>query len=279
MNGIWEMTKNLWGFTLLLVLVVSTGVRGCCAENNTAPKNDNSQEEGGEVVLNERQKGILSEEGLPTEYGELRGQQQDAIVAIEELLKHLEGKYGIGFTYAGYVPSAPLDGEHLVAYPTGGDKVLDLFEAYRVDGEITDDYITVVIRPIYNDIVEDFVSRFFDKRDFKVFTEIGHTEIKELPVDPANLSSKIRAGTWIYIDSANIDKSTFDEFVNRFSNWMEENQFYGSGDLIYFEENATKYLSPYNHMDSLDTEKCLQKIYYSHCYDRAMRFWEEEEDE
>ena len=44
----------------------------------------------GKVVLTERQKAILEKEGLPTDYYELEGQQQDAITRIELCLDYLQ---------------------------------------------------------------------------------------------------------------------------------------------------------------------------------------------
>ena len=67
------------------------------------------------VVLNERQKKILEQEGLPTVYEELDFAQKSAIESIELLLQQLEKKYGDHFAYIKYKPTGMSGPASLVA--------------------------------------------------------------------------------------------------------------------------------------------------------------------
>ena len=106
------------------------------------------------VELNKRQKSILEAEGLPTDYEKLTWTQKRAIVSIEEMLQYVDEKYNKTFLYAGYVPAGPMETEHLIAYPSDGDKQDESFTITRTENGYEDDYISVVI----NDDFFDYVS-------------------------------------------------------------------------------------------------------------------------
>jgi hypothetical protein len=245
---------------LCLATVLMIGVCGCEMGDNNNPKGGNSENAGGNDMLNERQMKILSEQGLSTDYKTLDEHQQEAIVAIEELLSYLETKYEIGFTYLGYNAKGPLEDEKLTAYPSDGDELIDIVTATRKHATIVDDYINVVILPVFNDVVSTYVRQFFAEKDFKVFSEISSSKIDELPVNAEDLKGNIGAGNWIFIDSSSVSETEFNKFVDQFPDWIKENKFYGTSQLIYFEKDATKYLTIYNYEESLDSEKCLRKV-------------------
>ena len=87
--------KKHFGFGLIVsLLILMMGVCGCTMNNSDLPNNTES-----EVSLSQRQKDILAEQGLSTEYTELSASQQKAIVAIEEMLVYVEKKYNTSFSY------------------------------------------------------------------------------------------------------------------------------------------------------------------------------------
>ena len=91
------MKRNV-GFGLIVSLIIlMMGVCGSTMNNSDLPSNTESK-----VFLTQRQKDILTEQGLSTEYTELSASQQKAIVAIEEMLSYAEKKYKTSFSYAGY---------------------------------------------------------------------------------------------------------------------------------------------------------------------------------
>ena len=79
------------------------------------------------VVLNERQRELLTEEALPTDFEALPDPQQEALVAIEKMLCFLEEKYGREFSYCGYLAGGVLENEQLIACEKGGDRDYDTF--------------------------------------------------------------------------------------------------------------------------------------------------------
>jgi len=242
--------------------ILMIGVCGCNLGTNNNPSSENTQNTEDNVILSERQMKILSEQDLSTDYDKLEKHQQEAIVAIEELLKHLEDKYEIGFTYLGYNAEGVLEDEKLIAYPTDGDDELDIVEAIRKSGEITDNYIDVAARPILNKAATDYTSQFVDAKDFRVYTTTPLTTIKSLPIDSSDLSGNIYGGSDIFIGADSIKKDDFEEFTNKFGDWLKENRFYGSNDLILIESSSIDYLTEYNYQDNLASEKCLLKMYY-----------------
>ena len=99
-----------------MVLIIGIGVCGCGMKKNNSNESKNiTLKSKPELVLNERQKEILEEVGLPTDAEKLDSSQQEAIIAIDEMLTAVEKKYNRSFSYSGYVEQGPLESEYLMA--------------------------------------------------------------------------------------------------------------------------------------------------------------------
>lgn len=122
------MKNSILKIGILCLLFLMLG--GCGTEKN--------EEIDSKITLNERQKSILAEKELPTDYEELNITQKAAIVAIEEMLEAIETKYDMEFCYAGYIEASVLEPETLIAYPAGGTASIDSFSVIRSsDGTVT----------------------------------------------------------------------------------------------------------------------------------------------
>ena len=94
---------------IIFLLSISMLVTGCGVKptKNIKEKPTESVEQKEEkVVLNDRQKQILKEEGLPQDYEELQIKQQIAILNIENMLEYIEEKYNKEFVYSTYYSDA-----------------------------------------------------------------------------------------------------------------------------------------------------------------------------
>ena len=87
---------------------------GCGVKIKTEHSQKNSQ-----VELTSRQKKILKEAGLSTNYDDLLSSQRIAIKRIEELYKYLDSEYDEEFIYEGYIAPNSLQDEQLIVYPQG----------------------------------------------------------------------------------------------------------------------------------------------------------------
>jgi len=254
--------------------ILMIGVCGCNLGTNNNPSSENTQNTEDNVILSERQIKILSDQGLSTDYNKLETNQKEAIVAIEELLKHLEDKYEIGFTYLGYNAEGVLEDEKLTAYPSDGDELIDIVTATRKGGEITDNYINIAIRPIYNDIIVNYMKQTFSDEDFRVFSSVNNSNITELPITAADISCNVAASNMIFFDSKNINDSEFDAFREAFIDWMKGNKYFGSNQLILLESGLVEYLSPYNYSDHLGGDQYSRRVSFSINYDGEVNMWE-----
>ena len=262
------MNKTRRVLILCLISILIVGVSGCSIYQWI--KNDDS-------ILNERQKKILSEAELPTDYDELQPHQQSAIVAIDELLDYVEDKYGIGFEYLGYVPDGILESEHLLAYPSGGSKTLDIVKVEWVKGEITDDYVSVVMRSMIEKVTSDFVSQYFDKEDFKVFTETPYSDLDSLPIGYSDLSGNFDGASYIFINGGNVTEKEYDKFIKNLAGWVKKNRYYGWNNIMLIKKGTIDDLTENTYNDFFGSNKILRDKICSLHSDGEMKIWEKGE--
>ncbi|WP_040214971.1 hypothetical protein [Clostridium polynesiense] len=125
-----SLSKFILGIILIGSVLVLSGCDSIIKEIGEAFSRP-SEREKVEIVLTERQKQILYDSGLSTDYDSLLQSQKSAIIAIEEMLQAVEKKYGMEFAYSGYTDATPLENETLWAYPKGGDPSTDSFSVQR----------------------------------------------------------------------------------------------------------------------------------------------------
>ncbi len=243
------MKRNV-GFGIIVSLIILIiGVCGCTMNNSDLPSNTES-----EVSLNQRQKDILTEQGLSTEYTELSASQQKAIVEIESMLCYVEEKYNTSFSYAGYSVQSSLEKEHMRAFPTSGDKKTDSFTITKTDIGYEDDYINVASNAIFVSYVCDGIKSILPNTEIKVFAEITKTSLVEVPTVDTDLKGKIESCLWVFIDGATVSEQDLSDFKARFSEYLTEQQLYGVAQLILLKDGKIAYPTKYNYTDYLAEE-------------------------
>lgn len=243
------MKRNV-GFGIVVSLIIlMMGVCGCTMNNSDLPSNTESG-----VSLTQRQKDILTEQGLSTEYAELSVSQQKAIVAIEEMLSYAEKKYNTSFSYAGYSAQSSLEKEHMRAFPTSGDKETDSFTITKTDAGYEDDFVNVAANAIYVAYVCDGIKAILPNTEIKVFAEITKTSLVEVPTVDTELQGKVESSLWVFIDSATFSEQDLSKFKADFNEYLTEHQLYGMAQIILLKDGKIAYPTKYNYTDYLSEE-------------------------
>ena len=241
--------------TLLLFLLTAGCLLSGCAQNkknNLKTKTYTISNE--EISLTQRQKDILTEQVLPTEYTELSAAQQKAIAAIEEMLSFVEKKYNTSFSYAGYSAQSSLEQEHMRAFPTSGDKETDSFTITKTDDGYEDDYINVATNAIYVDYVYDGIKTILPNTEIKVFAEITKTSLTEVPIIGADIQGKVEGSLLVFIDGATFNEEDLSKCKVDLNKYLTEHQLYGIAQLILLKDGEIKYPTKYNYTDYLSKE-------------------------
>lgn len=228
------------GLAALLASICITALPGCGmsdpgaisgAGNRDADeeRGDSHEEDGREALeLTERQKALLEEQGLPTEYDKLTDTQKNAIVSVEALLTYLEEKYGEEFCYLSYAEAGPLEEEHLEAYPASGAPT-DVVTVYRTYEDETyhyeDDYGNIQVTPLYESVVRAFAAEHFSEDGIKVFSDIKalaqDTEAQSITEE--DILQSASAVTYIFISENICTEAQFQEFKDDCAQWIEAN--------------------------------------------------------
>lgn len=240
--------KRKKGFGIVAIILM-IGACGCTMNNSDLPSNSVS-----EITLNERQKNILSEQGLPTNVNELTDSQQKAIVAIEAMLQYAEEKYNSSFSYAGYTAASALEKEHMRAYPSGGDKQTESFTITKTSTGYKDDYISVAATNSFNTYIEECATSLLNGSEVKVFSEITKTSLNEVPTDYSSFDGNVESSIWLFIDGASFDINHMAQFKEDFSNTMKEHGLYCTVQIILLNEGKIAYPTRYNYTDYLSEE-------------------------
>lgn len=236
--------SGTWLITALIILVI--GVCGCTM-NHTDLQNNKEPE----VTLSERQKNILSEQGLPTEYAQLSPHQQRAIVAMEEMLLYAEEKYDMPFSYAGYTAAGSMEKEHMQAYPTSGHMETDTFTITKTKDGYEDDFLSVAATPYFTSYLTEQFKAFLPETDIKVYGKITKTSLQEMPAEDTVFDGKVSSSLCIFVDGATCSEESFETFKTQYVDFMREHQLYGMAEVVLLKEGNLVYLSRYNYMDYL----------------------------
>lgn len=239
--------KKYFGI-MLFFSILMIGVYGCAMN-----KANLSNKMKSNVLLSERQKVILSEQGLSTRYEDLSITQKQAIVSIEEMLSYVEDKYGKSFSYAGYVAKGPLEEEHMRAYPADGYMQTDSFTIIKKETGYEDDYINIAINVDFADYVNECIQPLVKNVETKVFCEITKTSLSEIPMDFSVFDGNVESSLWVFLDSTDFEED-FESFKIRFSDVMNEHKLYGMAQIIFLKEGKMDYITRYNYTDYLSEE-------------------------
>lgn len=217
-----------------------------------------------EPTLSERQKEILQNNGLPTDYDSLTPEQQRSITAIEEMLSYIEDKYGEEFTYSGYVDEYGV--ETLTVYPSGEHTDFDMVTVTRKNdygGYIyEDDYPAVFLREDF----ESYLAEYFHTvtKDVIIFSNIYETNYDRLPEDGVVLDGMVKSRNTVFLPADSMDSSSYDVIGREFQAWMQEHSFTGTTQLIFIDRQDFSKLSRYNYSDYLMTDSIVFREDYTY---------------
>lgn len=193
---------------------------------------------GDDYVLNDRQKAICEEVGLPTDYNELEDYQKESIRRIEEMLQYLEHKYGCTFIYHGYIDGgmwAQLEGEEetLYAYAEGQNPENLTEVTVGEDGEFEDTYMWYLVRDIYQEAAEDYLKKETGNENIKVFAYAGDTTVTKMKeISLEDIKNKCNASSNVFI----YGEYSYDEMVeyaNIYAAYLKNNGFWGDNELLF----------------------------------------------
>ena len=240
------------------VLIIGIMICSCgMKKNNSDESKDITLKSKPGIVLNERQKEILEEVGLPTDAEKLDGSQQEAIIAIDEMLTAVEKKYNRSFSYSGYVEQGLLESEHLIAYPSDGSPRRDSFEVRRTDNGYEDDYMNVAIRDDYAKYVEEIITSNLHNEHIRVFTEIYTTELTSVPENKQDYKGKV--SSWKAVFLYLTDNDEIPKYVQSIQEILKNENLKYDCEVIFLKEDVIDKLTEYNYEDYLSSDYYVQK--------------------
>lgn len=200
---------------------------------------------------------------LPTDYEQLNYTQQHAIKRIEIMLRYLEEKYEMEFSYAGYVPAGAMESEHLTAYPTadGMGEGANLITVKPYGETFKDNYSDKEIREYYESLVSAFIEDYFQSEQ-AVFINYrfssSFNDISEVTDD--NFHYKASTETLIFVSDTICNEAQIKTFAETFKLWLEEHEIISGSrvSLIYGDvtgvtrENFSDYYSTYHENKKLN---------------------------
>ena len=247
------MKIKLTAIISLLVIVLILG--GCFYKsyfkrpidsnsNVTTVKGERKMDE-----LNERQKQICQKVDLPTDINELDSNQKASLMRIEELLQHLDNKYGLHFNYLGYSDGGSIEEEWLKAYPDNLNEYYFTKLIVHENGEMEDDYAQVILSIVLGDDLERYLNNNTDN-SFKVFASDCKIE-SGIIVDSINDAYGKASGTFsIYIKGKN-NNDDLDNFAEVLTNWYTENKIYGYANFIMVSDEYFEKINIANYKDTI----------------------------
>ena len=212
-------------------------------------KSYTTQENEDMGILNDRQKLILEQEGLPTDFNSLTESQQYAIKRIDELLTYLENKYNETFHYVGYASKSALEDEWLKAYPD------ELNEYYYVtlyvteEGSISDNYLDMVSKCLLEMYVSDYLNETF-MTSFKVYSlECKYNGINA-PNDITDFENKTSLTVNVFVKGKNKSEDLY-TYAKKIAEWYGNHKISGYVNLIMVSEDYFDNITVNNFKETL----------------------------
>jgi len=216
------------------------------------------------VVLTNRQKNILMEQGLPTDYDELSFSKQVEIEAIENMLKYLEKKYKSKFEYKDYTPNGAFNEERLEAI-SADRKDLGIIcvtrEAKNGKWVYEDDYDELLMAEKYKKELFKFLDKQIPGKEAKcvIYTDISKYDSKKKDI-VASSSAQNRIG----IKGISVER--FKYLIKKYDNWMSEKELQYSTSTFFvllkekeFNNVSDSVISDYIHDNKY--VKCVEWYY------------------
>lgn len=227
---------------------------GCGVKIKTEHSQKNSQ-----LELTSRQKKILKEAGLSTNYDDLLSSQRIAIKRIEELYKYLDSEYDEEFIYEGYIAPNSLQDEQLLVYPQGlTESDIVTVTVSKIDDKeiITDDYLNLLLRDDYELYIKNIIVKLVNSENVKVYSEI--TEVKDK--NNSKYDNNVSAMNKIFILSTDDNKEMLDKLNKKYKESLESHKLYSVNKFYIMEENAFKKITKYNYEEYLNDDNIVAKF-------------------
>ncbi len=234
---------------ITVVMILMIGVCGCKMRQSDLPNQPQH-----DVTLSERQKEILAAQGLPTDYAQLPAHQQSAIVAIEEMLRYAEEKYGVPFSYAGYVAAGPMEKEHLRAYPSSGHMAVDSFTITKTESGYADDFLCAAATPYVAAYVGRQLSPLLPESEVKVYAEITDTTLTAIPTEETDFAGKVSGSLWVFVDGTTCSQDELETFKAQMVDTLQTKELYLGVRLVRLKADQNLYLTEYNYTDYLSPD-------------------------
>ncbi len=208
----------------MIILGVTTLITGCIPKIDL----DQEKEEEVEIVLTERQKEILSNEGLPTEYDELSIVEASNITYIEEMYTYLDEKYPeIKFNFHGYINGSNLDKQTLVVSPEDADEG-QFVEVVKEDDHYVDNYQEYLLTDDAEAAIITYFNTKYPELEIKVYCEIDDFNGKFEDINKDNVLTYASVRTRIYALENNEVVTNFEQINKDYITWYEDREWLGN---------------------------------------------------
>ena len=235
---------------IVLLLLALGCVCGCHQKTSYSTQPNES------VELNNRQKSILTKEGLSTNYNELSASQKSAIVSIESMLNYLEDKYDTEFVYVSYLSQSPTENEELTAYPLG-NKAFSCKVTHTQNG-YQDNYVLVATTDMYESYLISQIQNLTPGQNITVFTDLTKTTLNQVPETASELENTTEAAVWIFLDGSSFKQTEFNDFVNKTKNCLYQHKLFSTVQFVLLQKDRIKNLTKYNFEDFLSDEYIIE---------------------
>lgn len=242
---------------LLLVIVSLAAMFGCAEKKQEALPPLKTTSETQKANLTKRQKEILADNDLPTEYNELSLSQKNAIKAIEEMLVYLENKYEIPFEYKEYIAPFGVEQEQLLAYPASGEYTRKCVTVTTTKQGYQDDYIAAACTDLFAAYLEQGVKGLCPGIKVKVYPKITRMDLEEIPKDEKDFDGNVGSSVVLFADDASCTQENFNQLKMDFENWMQQHELYGIVRMLLVKQDAMQQVTEYNFTDYLTEEHYL----------------------
>lgn len=254
---------------LIAVLIITVTAISSCEK-------DEFQNISQPQVLNEWQKNLLMQEGLPTEFEELDFSQQQAIMRMYEMKKYLDDKYDMNFEYVGYIPAEFMEREQFFAYPKnfGTDSGRNIVTVETDEnGDFKDDYKPPFLREYVEQEMRDFVSEYADKNNLgdtalfisQVFpTEFNHiNQIQKQADGTDDFCWEFSCSATCFVHEDRCSKTELEELGRAFAEWDNERHIMAQMRFQLFNQDDIEKINASNMADYYVDENYQPYYFYS----------------
>ena len=243
----------------IIIFYIIIGLGVILFENSNKNEFDNSIEKDTKVILTERQKEILTREGLPSNYDELTYTQKKAIVSIEEMLSAIETKYGMLFEYSSYTGVGYIGSESLTAYPSGYSEYYSFTVTRKLkDGEYVyeDGFKQMLTKSVFNEFILNYCNKELGVGNVKVYSIVTNIKTNQFPISLQNVAHNVDGDNWIFIDGEFVSKEKYNEFLVNYRRWVDENEISSSNRIVLLNGGILEKLTEFNYTDYFSSSYC-----------------------